>query len=343
MAPRITALTPEQEALLPVKAAEWIATGLSTQPADRAAAEEGVRAAYRAAKLDPPRVIIWLDSPLAGAYGRALTPLAMAQVRDQVGDQVRAQVGDQVGDQVWAQVRAQVRDQVGAQVRDQVRDQVGNWYIGLVDAWATWWSAWIDVAEGIGVTGLEPFNGIKTVTQNAGWWWCFKDFAIITDRPAELHRDNQNRLHNENGPAIAYRDGFAVHSWHGTRVPADLVTGPGWDTDRILREPNSEIRRCAIERMGWPQFITAAGLEQVGASVPDPGNPGQHIALYDVPERIYDVHVRVLVCTNATRERDGSRHTFGLTVPADISDPVAAAAWTFNVSPEMYAQLVRAA
>jgi hypothetical protein len=33
---------------------EWISYGLSTEPADRAAAEAGVMAVYRAAGLEPP-------------------------------------------------------------------------------------------------------------------------------------------------------------------------------------------------------------------------------------------------------------------------------------------------
>ena len=61
--------------------------------------------------------------------------------------------------------------------------------------------------------------------------------------------------------------------------------------------------------------------------------------LYDIPRRIYDAEVKVLVCVNATVERDGSRHTFGITVPAEIEDPIAAAAWTFGVSPDTYRHL----
>jgi len=122
------------------------------------------------------------------------------------------------------------------------------------------------------------------------------------------------------------------------RVPADLIE-TGWDTQRILKEPNAEIRRCAIERMGWPAFITEARLKQVGATVDDPGNPGQTLALYDVPERIYDAPIRVLICTNATVERDGTRHTFGLTVPEHIATPLAAAAWTFDIPESEYAAL----
>ena len=97
-----------------------------------------------------------------------------------------------------------------------------------------------------------------------------------------------------------------------------------------------------IEIVGWPKFIEAAGLIQIGESVPDPGNDGQTLALYDIPERIYDADVRVLVCANATLERDGTRHVFGLTVPADIADPLSAAAWSFGVTASEYKHLARA-
>jgi hypothetical protein len=195
--------------------------------------------------------------------------------------------------------------------------------------------------EKIGVTGLEPIHGLQQVARCAGWWWSYRHFAVLTERPTVLRRDAQGRLHCEDGPAIAYPDGWAIWAWHGTRVPAELIE-KGWDTARILREPNAEIRRCAIERMGWDQFVLAAGLTRVGEPVPDPGNPGHLLALYDVPRRIYAEHVRVLICDNATPERDGSRRSFGLTVPADTPDPVAAAAWSFDVDPGDYRLLARA-
>jgi hypothetical protein len=111
------------------------------------------------------------------------------------------------------------------------------------------------------------------------------------------------------------------------------------DPSDVLQEPNAEVRRCMIEIIGWDAFVETAKLTQIGSTVPDPGNPGEYLTLYDVPEQIFDTPIRVLLCTNATPEKDGSRHRFGLTIPASISDPIAAAAWTFNVTPSQYAQL----
>jgi len=60
-------LTPEQRARSVSVIQEWVGIGLSTDPADHQAAEEGVRQAYARAGLPPPRRMIWKGSPLAGA------------------------------------------------------------------------------------------------------------------------------------------------------------------------------------------------------------------------------------------------------------------------------------
>ena len=110
-------------------------------------------------------------------------------------------------------------------------------------------------------------------------------------------------------------DGWGIHCWHGTQVPADLIE-TGWGVDRILAERNTEIRRCAIGRMGWDQFAKAAGLKLVDPA-PDPANPGRVSSPYDVPRKVLKLKVRVLVCANATREGGGTRRTF-----AELEFPV---------------------
>jgi len=185
---------------------------------------------------------------------------------------------------------------------------------------------------------MPPSHRLETLAaavRHTAWWWPMRGAVVMTDRPTALHRDQQARLHCENGPALAYADGYALYSWHGTTVPADLVDGDGWAPDRILTERNVEIRRCAIEKRGWDRFVVDAGLAQVGAAVPDPGNPGQELRLYDLPPTLRDLYsapARILIVSNASLERDGTRRTFGLSVPAEIDDPVTAAATTFGLS-----------
>ena len=313
--PRVDTLTPEQAALIPVVRDDWLSYGLRCAPADREEALAGVAAAYREAKLDPPSIVVWLDSPYAGAIGSwMLTQLPQAQV----------------GDQVWAQV--------GDQVRAQVRAQVGRAAWGQHDYWLSFYDYFRRATK---LPACDRLDGLIRIAQTAGWWWPFRGAVVLTERPTQLHRDPQQRLHHETGPALQYPDGWGIWAWHGVRVPQALIEG-AWSTQDILREPNAEVRRCAIEKFGWDRFVVDAGLGQVGDTVFDPGNPGHTLQLFDVPEQIYDEPVRVLLCDNATPERDGTRRRFGLTVPADMADPIAAAAWTFNLPADAYRQLIHA-
>lgn len=58
-------LTPEQEAKFSYYIKKWTDIGLSTEPANRRLAEEGINKCYVIAGLEPPKKIIWCGSPLS--------------------------------------------------------------------------------------------------------------------------------------------------------------------------------------------------------------------------------------------------------------------------------------
>lgn len=186
------------------------------------------------------------------------------------------------------------------------------------------------------------------VAKSAGWWWPFEDLCIISRRPTVMAMEvfsttgdvDRRRMHAEGGPAIKYADGWEMYAWHGTRVPKGAIMGT-WTVQDILNESNQEVRRCAIEVMGWDQFI-AQGKFRLVSSETDPANEGYTLDLYEVPSGLLNFDARVLLCVNATVERDGTRRRFGLTVPPEINEAVAAAAWTFNLTRETYIQLQHA-
>jgi hypothetical protein len=73
----------------------WGAAHLSCEPADRRMAEEGIRLAYAAANLEPPRRIVWCGGPLEIAGH-----LAAASQDEVIGRNVKAEVFDQIRDRV---------------------------------------------------------------------------------------------------------------------------------------------------------------------------------------------------------------------------------------------------
>jgi hypothetical protein len=169
------------------------------------------------------------------------------------------------------------------------------------------------------------------------WWWPHSSFVVISERPSALHLDRE-RLHHEHGPAVAWPDGYHVYALHGVAVPAGMVE-KGWDVRELHRHPNTEVRRAAMDLIGWNDYIEHAGW-RLFAKAPDPGNSPHELSLYEDPSgRLQGV--RVLVMTNGSPDRNGEPLRYAETVPDTIDDPVAAAAWQYNCSVDVYRQLRR--
>ena len=261
---RIESLTPEQTAAIPGWVERWVKVGVSCEPADRVAAEEGVRLAYLRAGLEPPKTVVWLRSPLEGAVAAAM----LAQVSGPVGDQVWTQVGGQVRGQVWA----------------QVGDQVFRALYGLHDAG---WLSFYDTCAQWRIKGCETLAPIMQVAQEMGWWWPFQGACILTHRPTVLCRDERGRLHSGTGPAVDYDGTWGVWAWHGVRVAQDMIEQPELIRgQRVLAEPNAELRRVMLEIMGTERFFQEVQPQVIHHDLDGPGHPRRllKIALPNDPE-----------------------------------------------------------
>ena len=250
-----------------------------------------------------------------------------AQVGDQVWDQVGAQVGDQVWDQVWDQVGAQVGDQVRAQVWDQVGDQVNRAAYGQHDA--NWLAFYEFFGSVTGLTCVNPLRGMNEIAQSCGWWWPFERAVILTERPSEIHRDDANRLHGEKRPALLYRDGFAIWSWHGVRVPEAWIMGKPPTAAEALTWPNMEQRRAACELVGWHNILRELKAKTIQKDA-DP----------EVGE-LLEVNIPDIGKERFLRVRCGTGREFAIPVPPTMRSALEANAWTYGVDPVDYKPEVR--
>ncbi|MEU7387046.1 DUF6745 domain-containing protein [Streptomyces tanashiensis] len=91
----------ENEMNRTIAADRWRAVAAATGPADRTAAEAGLRLAYRTAGLAEPERVLWADSPLA----------AVTLVRS-LGDRGRS-VREEVRTRPWAEERRRLHDALG--------------------------------------------------------------------------------------------------------------------------------------------------------------------------------------------------------------------------------------
>ena len=252
---KIETLNPEQQAKLAEWRDKWTAIGLSTEPANRPEAERAVIMAYAAAKLPPPR-IVWCGSPLSQGLTRAIVE-SFASKKFTIGKSVQASV--------WASVEASVRDSVQASVRASVWASVRASGYGQHDAnWLGFYDYFREVCELRTQTAL--LEGLTLLARHAGWFLPHEKICWIAERPSALHRDEQGRLHCENGPALSYPDKFSIWAWHGTRVSQQLIENPSSITvEQIKNEDNAEVRRCMVERMGWQKFVELSDMKVIHA------------------------------------------------------------------------------
>ena len=308
------------DAVLTAAAEHWTGVGLATGPADRVAAGAALHEAYRAAGRTPPRHVVWLGSPAAGALAVALLTGAVSEAGP-VAAELAAQGCAAV--HPGASLRARLREDLPAPARSALLDAV----YGQHDA------GWLAAFAALGRTDDPPLAPLAGLARSAGWWWAYDEVAVLTERPAEVHRDNVGRLHRGDGPALAYPDGYALHAWRGMPVPTDLLAElPRLTANRITAEPNAELRRIMLEHYGYERYLREAGARRVHHD--ECGTLWRLTFRDDEPLTMVEV-------VNATPEPDGEHRVYWLRVPPRTSTAREGVAWTFGLTAEEYAPLVQ--
>ncbi|MEU0371101.1 DUF6745 domain-containing protein [Streptomyces sp. NPDC006283] len=333
---------------------KWRAIAVATGPADRAAAEDGVRLAYRTAGLAAPDRIVWADSPLAGMHA----------VRD-LADPGRS-VRDDVRTRPWADERRRVHDELGpggwtalwsstgALLWDSTRALAERIRAGAVDALlekvpqegprhaeaetgirgalleailGQHDAAWLAAFDG----RSERLEGLARVAAHAGWWWPYENAVVICERPSQLHRDEAGRLDSGEGPALVFPDGFALHAWRGMPVPAEFLHElTALTPERIRDQENAELRRVMLEYYGYDRYLAESGAEPVHR---DETGILWRITLAD------DEDVVMVEVLNSTPEPDGTHRTYWLRVPPTTRTAKEGVAWTFGIQADAYEPL----
>ena len=257
-------------------------------------------------------------------------------------DQVRDQVGGQVWGQVWDQVRDQVWDQVWDQVGGQVRDQELEYFYPAEENVLTdnGWVAFYDYFSGIGIVKHDGFTKYMSHIKNGIFYTIFlKGAAILCGRPEYIKRDESNRLHCEDGPAILWMDGYAQYFWHGVSVTQKIVETPEQLTrEDLVREENAEVRRAMMEKLD-SDFIKLLDVIEVDRGIVGIGDSRKEAVLWRTRE-IDSIANEYLQFVGVTCHSTGRE--YALCIPSDIKDVWSAVAWTFGKSKDEYRPLVEA-
>lgn len=182
----------------------WRAVAAATGAADRSAAEDGLRLAYRSAGLAEPERIVWVDSPRAAVEAVEKLVDAGRSVRDEIRTrpwaQERRRMYDELGPAGWsalwsatgaqlwettAALADRIRAGVVADLSKRPEDESGVRLVLLDAVLGQHDAAWLAAFDGRG----DRLDGLAEVARHAGWWWPYERAVVISERPEALHRD----------------------------------------------------------------------------------------------------------------------------------------------------------
>ena len=312
---KLTKLTEEQKAAIPGWVKDWIQKGLKTGEADWDRFERGIRKAYKFAGLDGEKLeIIRCQSPLeVVTEGPRKAAIAEGIPKNKHNEYIKNNWHKYIGGQGWI-------------------------------SWVAYTNFYKDVCHLELEGDIWERNEAYTDMLCSAWWcWPHKDFVMVSNRPVEIHLDDQSRLHCENAKAIHWPDGWGIYKWHGVEVPEKIIMNPeGYTLDEIKEITNTEHVRVLAERLGWDKY-----LERIGASTIDKwtdSNTGLQYELVESAIRFGELEPRFLRKQSSVL-KDGSQPWYLEPVHASLKTAQAArkfqamAAFVDNDENE-YAQLI---
>lgn len=176
----IDRLLPEQEAKIPFYVEKWLKIGLNTEPCNRVEAEKAFRDVYDYLNKNGSALEFrWVDSPYQGAKMAAQEAKGSMDVTVQ-----------------------------------EIRDQASQASYGSFEAY--WVSLYDFISNELPIKPNPLYDITARITMHSGIYWTFEDLVIISERPVEIHIQD-NRLHNVNGLAIKYKDGSGLYAYKGER------------------------------------------------------------------------------------------------------------------------------
>lgn len=106
------------------------------------------------------------------------------------------------------------------------------------------------------------------LVRSCGPVYPYENYCLMTERPVRACRNEEDVLHCDDGPALAYRDGFELYALEGLLLPEHLphaVTAPWELTLEQVEDPNldEDIRTVLQDRWCYEE-IDSAG-DRVGS------------------------------------------------------------------------------
>jgi hypothetical protein len=354
---KIETLTPRQEQELVTFRNEWLAIGLSTDRVDMEKASIAISNMYRL--IDKPAPYFWFcDSPL-----QAIGLINIINLWDELGANLEVTLRDNLWDELGANLEVTLRDNLGANLRANLRaklevtlraklevtlraklevnlganlgdnlEYIRTYLWGQMDAY--WVAYYLFPYEKIrpiyNDKDMEKLLLWADLARSCSWWYSYENICFVCDRPEVIKKDDEGRLHCENGPALSFIDGYSVYTWHGTNIPGEWISNPDSLTaEKAITWNNIEQRRCACEILGWAKILDHLNAVTINEH---PDKEIGKLLEVDLPDSGRERFLLV---------RCGTGRDFAIPVPPEMETAHQANAWTYGLTADQYQPEVR--
>ena len=277
-----------------------------------------------------------VDSAVFSAVGSAVDGAVGNAVRSAVRSAVDSAVGSAVGNAVRSSVDSAVGNAVDSAVGNAVRSAGYAFFGGSLRN--AGYSSLADYFNEVCAVAID--RNFLEMTESAGFYWTLDDVCFVSDRPAQIHRDQAGRLHCETAPAIAYSGtDWGLYCWHGFTIPPShhwiIADKAKLSPDSIDAETNAELRRVMLEVYGFDRYFAERKAKVMRRDVDGNGHARRLLSA-----KVGGDTIRVVEVLNGSLEPDGTRRKFLLgAMPGKT--PHEAIAASYGIAPQHYREAVR--
>ncbi|MCK9597783.1 MAG: hypothetical protein M0R06_02005 [Sphaerochaeta sp.] len=294
-----------------------------------------------------------VSDAVSGAVSGAVDGAVSDAVGDAVSDAVSVSVRDAVGDAVSDAVSVSVRGSVDVAVRgavlskdfnEDVKSTMNKYGVTKID-----WHYWLGGQFWVGywywgvayqnffvdICGLELEKDIderriayRKICESVNYIWPNRNFVMVCDRPKEILRDDDGRLHSLDRKAISYGDGWGLYMIHGVKFTEEQFEKAKTETMAdILNWPDIEQRSVLLRDRPVSELLKECKAELVSETDKFGG--------YRLHEMDIDGLGKAKVLSFNGWSSD---HDYAHFVPKDHTDALESIAFLFGMSPDEFAK-----
>ena len=283
-----------------------------------------------------PQLDSQLDSQLNSQLYSQLNSQLYSQLNSQLYSQLRSQLDSQLNSQLYPQLDPQLNSQLYSQLRSQLDSQLNSQLYPInnnrwILVWWLAWGGWYAFAKYIGVEFdskvLKIFMDFVT---NVSFIIPYEGIAFVSETPKISWEEG--KLHNTEGKAVEYADGYGLYSLFGVNFDEKLfkkVTSKKVTLKTIFSIENMEQRMAGLKLVGVEKLLKSKHSTKLDKS--DRGNTLYKIE-YVFDQTAYYLHYK---CPST-----GRVYVSGIDPEVGVGgDADECMGWKFGLSKEEYQSL----